>query len=90
MVISKINIFACRVCGLVQPEPPWGFDGISPAEVICPCCGIEFGYEDSTQFGVFAAREKWKKSGCKWFFPKQKPEHWDVERQLKNIPTEYL
>ncbi|WP_407906848.1 hypothetical protein [Escherichia coli] len=38
----------CRVCGAEQPEAPWGDDGETPTYDICNCCGVEFGYEDST------------------------------------------
>ena len=36
----------CRVCGYRSDEPPWGDDGRSPSFNHCPCCGVEWGYQD--------------------------------------------
>jgi hypothetical protein len=48
--VSRIPVETrCRVCGLDQQSPPWGVDGKSPTYAICDCCGVEFGYEDSTR-----------------------------------------
>ena len=79
----------CRVCGLEQPSPPWGADGKSPTFDICACCGVEFGYEDSLPAAVEAYRKKWQSAGMKWWILKEKPEGWDLESQLSNIPTEF-
>ncbi len=49
----------CHVCGLVQDEPPWGGDGRTPTFDICDCCGVEFGYEDSTLESVRRYRKAW-------------------------------
>ncbi|EGQ8490607.1 MULTISPECIES: hypothetical protein [Vibrio] len=54
---------ACRVCGLIQLDPPWGEDGKSPNYDICSCCGVEFGYEDSSVKGVSTYRKKWLEGG---------------------------
>jgi len=35
----------CPACGFLLQMPPW--DGKLPSEEICPCCGIQFGYDDS-------------------------------------------
>ena len=39
---------ACRVCGLCYEDQQWGVDGASPTYEFCDCCGVEFGYDDST------------------------------------------
>lgn len=78
----------CRVCGWVLAEPPWGEDGRSPSYEICSCCGCEFGYEDCRASGILTYRKKWIDSGGVWFSPKDKPEGWSLEDQLKQIPEE--
>ena len=34
-------------------------------------------------------REKWLRKGAKWFAENEKPEHWDRDEQMKNIPIEF-
>jgi Domain of unknown function (DUF4259) len=50
---------ACRICGLVQHEPPWGLDGASPSFGVCERCGVQFGYPDATAEGVRRYRAAW-------------------------------
>jgi hypothetical protein len=76
------NNMYCPVCGLEQNEPPWGDDGKNPSFDICDCCGVEFGYEDSTPESIESYRKKWIAEGAKW---KRKPENWNLEKQLNNI-----
>jgi hypothetical protein len=80
---------ACRVCGLIQSEAPWGEDGSTPNFIICACCGTEFGYEDCTKESVKVQRTKWLNSGANWWELKNKPNHWDINAQLQNIPIDY-
>jgi hypothetical protein len=80
---------ACRVCGKIQSDPPWGEDGRSPTFDICDCCGVEFGYGDCTLLATKSFREKWLSSGAKWKYPKAKPSNWSFNDQMKNIPPEY-
>jgi hypothetical protein len=82
--------FACRVCGYIQDELPWGNDGKTPIFEICVCCGTEFGYNDATIRAVKKYRETWLSEGAKWFKPKFKPRDWDLEEQMLNIPGEFL
>lgn len=56
----------CRVCGYEPSEAPWGADGSTPSWGHCPCCGVEFGYQDATVFGVERFRELWLASGAPW------------------------
>ncbi|MBU2895224.1 hypothetical protein [Vibrio hepatarius] len=85
---SKAQL-ACRVCGLIQIEPPWGKDGNSPNYEICDCCGVEFGYEDSSLTGIKNYRKKWLQTGKNWVSKDDMPENWNVDEQLKNIPVQY-
>lgn len=73
---SNDEKMVCRVCGLLQHEPPWGDDGKSPNFDICSCCGVEFGYEDSSKVSVINYRKVWLEHGTKWFDLKKMPEHW--------------
>ncbi len=82
--------YRCRVCGMKQDFQPWGRDGKIPSFEICGCCGVEFGYEDSTQKSIKKYRETWMKNGGAWAIPKEAPSGWSLEEQLKQIPNEYL
>ncbi|WP_323739765.1 hypothetical protein [Acinetobacter oleivorans] len=87
--MEKIENFACRICGFIQPEEPWGEDGENPNFDICDCCGVEFGYEDYTKASVKTYRKKWLEAGANWWTSKEKPKDWDIEKQLQNIPANY-
>jgi hypothetical protein len=56
----KSLLSKCKVCFYdCNDFLPWGMDGASPSYDICPCCGVEFGYEDSSEQGVLRYRERW-------------------------------
>ncbi|MDP1608651.1 MAG: hypothetical protein Q8L98_05000 [Chlamydiales bacterium] len=80
---------ACRVCGYIQDEPPWGEDGQCPNYIICACCGVEFGYGDCSLEAIKSSRKRWFSKGANWKYPKEKPENWSLEEHLKDIPLEY-
>lgn len=84
-----MNEHYCRVCGLYSIDKPWGEDGNSPNYEICPCCGVEFGNEDYTMESTIEYRKQWLANGAKWFTFKEKPENWNLKKQLQNIPHEY-
>ncbi|NDV97307.1 hypothetical protein D0T84_20740 [Dysgonomonas sp. 521] len=79
----------CRVCGLYIEDKPWGENGRCPTYEICSCCGVEFGNEDYTIESTKEYRKQWIKKGCQWFNSKKKPENWNLEKQMLNIPAEY-
>jgi hypothetical protein len=81
--------FFCRVCGLPQEDAPWGEDGRTPTYEICPCCGVEFGYEDARPESVRSYRAQWMGSGAQWFSPNDRPAVWELEEQLRNVPSEF-
>ncbi|GGQ95257.1 hypothetical protein GCM10008957_04510 [Deinococcus ruber] len=83
------NKYACRVCGYIYPVPPYGDDGDSPTYNYCPCCGVEYGYQDFTPEGVRMYREEWLSRGRLWHDPKEEPENWDWIEQSKNIPDDF-
>lgn len=79
----------CRVCGYHTEEYPWGEDGKSPKYQICPCCGVQFGKEDIDLESIRTYRQKWQKKGGKWFQKKEKPNDWNMDEQMGNIPEEF-
>lgn len=81
--------FRCRVCGLLQADPPWGDDDRTPNFGICDCCGTEFGHEDCLRAGVLRKRAAWLAAGAVWFSPRGKPPGWSPETQLDRIPPAY-
>ena len=83
------DILCCRVCGLKQPEPPWGIKGDAPTFLICSCCGTEFGYQDCTLKAILENRQLWLNAGAPWSDKKDKPNSWCLEDQLKNISEKY-
>lgn len=82
--------YNCRICGFELEEPPWGDDGRSPNYNICPCCGVEFGYEDYAYESIIEYRKSWFNKGAGWMYNKCKPSNWNKEEQIKNIPKQYL
>ena len=87
--MENIKINNCRVCGLRQEDAPWGPDGKIPTHEICDCCGVEFGYEDSSVKSALNYRNEWLKEGARWFRPKAKPSNWNLEKQLTCIPNAF-
>ena len=85
--MSSIDL-QCPVCGYDLGFKPWN-DG-SPADEICPSCGIHFGYTDAAggdmnaRKDVYAAwRSDWIRRGCPWSSVGQLPPHgWDPAAQL--------
>jgi hypothetical protein len=57
---------ACQVCGYEPSEPPWGTDGKSPSFNYCPCCGVEWGYQDASPLGIEMYRAAWLSAGAPW------------------------
>jgi len=79
----------CRVCGWILPEAPWGVDGRSPLFGFCPCCGVEFGYQDASPMGARKFRQQWVDRGSPWEEPNERPACWSLERQMAGIPTDF-
>jgi hypothetical protein len=74
-----MKISNCPICGLPWSEP------VDEEEVrysywICECCGCEYGNDDNSAY-----RENWLKQGAPWFDPKQRPNSWNLEEQLRHI-----
>jgi hypothetical protein len=62
--------------------------GSGPSDEICPCCGIQFGYDDASgrHEEVYEAwRRQWMDSGMKWWSKREKPESFDRADQLLRL-----
>lgn len=85
------SLLRCRVCGYVEPDnprwAPWGADGQDPSWDICPCCGVEFGYEDTLESAAMRFRRLWIERGAPWRDPSLRPQGWSLEDQLSRAPA---
>ncbi|MGI5530348.1 hypothetical protein ACQEVX_24070 [Streptomyces syringium] len=77
----------CRICGYSDGgtfrEDGW------PVGTICDCCGTQAGIGDTTLEQVREIRAHWVKQGAQWWAPKHKPENWDPDEQLSNLPLQW-
>lgn len=81
-------VWLCLVCGLDLrgiDDPPWGAGGTDPTYSFCPCCGVEFGYQDSSLKGIRRWRERWLQAN-EWDQPHMRPVDWSLDRQLAQLP----
>ena len=74
----------CYVCGFPLDDHPWGSKWVFED---CPCCGVQFSYEDATAAAVTARRAEWIAAGYPWMKPGLKPMGWSPEAQLASVPT---
>ena len=77
----------CPVCGFQGlGEPPYDAHGSASFD-ICPCCGIEFGYDDATESHQ-QLRAGWIERGMPWWSQSQPPPvGWDPAAQLSGLQT---
>jgi hypothetical protein len=87
--VSDETLSRCRVCGYRNPDPPWGEDGVCPTSTYCPCCGVEFGYQDSSPQSARWFRDHWLAGGALWAAPGFRPVGWDLHGQLRHVPAAY-
>jgi len=82
----------CPVCGFELWFEPWRCD--SPADEICPSCGIQFGYHDAAggdpngRGAVYRQwRTRWIEKGMPWDSTgiEEPPLGWDPLEQLKRV-----
>ncbi len=71
--------YTCPVCGYGElAEPPYDY-------TICPSCGTEFGYTDSTRTHQ-ELRQQWIASGRHWHSRvTPRPINWDADKQLERV-----
>jgi len=69
-------MYTCPVCAYPElADPPLD-------HTICPCCGVEFGYDDATKSHV-QLRNEWIGSGLLWFSrATPAPNGWNGWQQL--------
>lgn len=75
----------CRVCGYYSEDPPWGEDGCCPTYEYCPCCGVEWGYQDSLPSSAARFRADWLNRGGVWQDPHVVPDGLTVAERLSRI-----
>jgi hypothetical protein len=75
--------FPCPVCGYARlAEPPRNFS-------ICPSCGTEFGYDDSS-LSHTELMFRWIKAGAPWFSKATRPpDGWNPWLQLIDAGRKY-
>lgn len=81
----------CPVCGYDLDFQSW--DGQSPSDEICPCCNIQFGYDDAAGGDTERRREihaKWRAdwidAGMPWRgHGHAAPNGWDPRKQCERI-----
>jgi hypothetical protein len=84
------DIARCRICGLrYEDDLPWGPDGQVSSFNICDCCGVTFGYEDGIPAAARKYRAAWVTGGALWSYPKAQPVGWDLQEQLRHVPSTY-
>lgn len=80
------NNNVCKICGLEFGDfYPWGEYGDLASFDICPCCGVEWGYEDCNEESSIRYRTSWINNGMNWFQPEKKPKNWNGYQQLQKI-----
>lgn len=82
------NKCICPVCGYDKlAEVPYDQYGY-PSYEICPCCGFEYGFDDSSEGKTFEEyRNEWIKNGYPFYDNEVLPKNWsevDMLKQLKN------
>jgi hypothetical protein len=75
----------CRVCGFWSDEPPWGDDGRSPSFEYCPCCGVEWGYQDLLPSAAERFRATWLAEGAPWQDRKVPADGLTTDERLRGI-----
>lgn len=84
----------CPACGFELGFEPW--QGHSASDEICPCCWIQFGYDDCAGGNVHsrqdiydAWRQKWIAEGMLWRGTRRAPEGWNAVAQLRKAELAY-
>jgi len=83
------NLYSCRICWFKNEDKPWWDDGKSPTFCFCPCCWVEFWYQDGCSKAIKMYRKRWIEEWMPWFKEEKKPENWSLKEQIKEVPEEY-
>lgn len=68
--------------------PPYSVRLGDPSHDHCPCCGYQFGYDDSRTTGPVSFedwRRAWLAAGASWKDQGRRPPEWDALRQLEQL-----
>ena len=79
--------FYCRVCGYESGDRPWGDDGHLPSFDMCPCCGVEWGYEDNGLFSTERYRNLWIEKGAPWFSRHIQSDSLSFDERMRRSPA---
>ncbi len=79
------SMYVCPVCGFPGLDEP-AYDSHGCASFgICPCCGTEFGYDDSSRAHA-ELRAEWIRGGMPWWSrSREPPVAWDPAEQLRSL-----
>jgi hypothetical protein len=83
---AELDPGACQVCGY----DVGGWDGGDPLYAICQCCGVESGVDDYPVSSARSYLAEWVAAGMPWRDPAEKPESWDLRRQLEHAGMQDL
>src|SRR4051794_27143766 len=80
---STKQVHDCPVCGYARlPHPAHDESGAASFQ-ICPCCGVQFGYQDAN-FPHAALRRIWLAGGATWYSSvTPPPDNWNALEQLR-------
>ena len=89
--MDSIKSNDCPVCGYDLGFAAW--EGSSPSDEICPCCGIQYGYDDAAGGDVakrYLIYNEWRSCWVRKKMPWQSkgispPKNWDPAKQLMRI-----
>ncbi len=89
--MDTLGKYSCPACAFDLDFLPW--DGLFPSDEICPCCGIQFGYDDAAGGDLYKRRniyESWKnrwiREGMQWkSIGIPPPINWDPAKQLMSL-----
>lgn len=88
--MTSFDARICRICGyLFSGWSPWGEDGQSPTFDFCPCCGVEFGYQDSSLAGVRRWRDRWLRDGAQWSDSYVESDGLEADARMSRVPEEF-
>src|ERR1700745_2695211 len=84
------ELFVCPVCGYAGlGEAPYDEFGCASFG-ICPCCGTEFGYDDSSVAHA-DLRKKWVSGGMLWWSNRLlAPRGWDPVAQMRRAELDVV
>lgn len=83
--------YLCPVCGFNLGFRAW--DGLSPSDEICPCCNIQFGYDDAAGGDAQRRRDIYRKWRADWIVAgmpwrgrgRAAPDGWNPKQQIEEL-----